>query len=188
MRIKIIRHGKTVGNIEKKYVGFTDDPLSQEGILELKQLIGTYQAKDPVFVSPMSRCVDTARLYFPKQQLQAVEDLRECNFGRWEMKSAKELSDDQEYQTWIDSNGTLPFPEGESLETFSKRCVDGFFQVMASGQEDITIVAHGGTIMAILSALGNENKSYFDYWCENGRGYSFIWNSEKKKIEEIEKI
>lgn len=33
-------------------------------------------------------------------------------------KNYEELKDDPGYQRWLDSNGTIPFPEGEGQETF----------------------------------------------------------------------
>lgn len=46
------------------------------------------------------------------------------NFGEWELKSYKELSTDirfrDSYQAWIDSGGTLAFPNGESRKEFCK--------------------------------------------------------------------
>ena len=35
MRVDFIRHGKTEGNLEMRYVGRTDEPLSFSGIAEL---------------------------------------------------------------------------------------------------------------------------------------------------------
>ena len=48
------------------------------------------------------------------------------DFGVFEGKNYLELQGDKRYQEWIDSNGTLPFPEGESREEFISRCDKGF--------------------------------------------------------------
>ena len=37
MKIILIRHGKTPGNLEKRYVGRTDEGLSEIGIGEIKE-------------------------------------------------------------------------------------------------------------------------------------------------------
>ena len=38
MKIAFIRHGKTEGNIQRRYIGSTDMPLCQIGIKEIQKL------------------------------------------------------------------------------------------------------------------------------------------------------
>ena len=52
------------------------------------------------------------------------------DFGEFEGKNYIELQKDPNYQAWIDSNGTLPFPGGESREAFIKRCEQGFYRML----------------------------------------------------------
>ena len=40
-------------------------------------------------------------------------------------------------------------------------------------------VVHGGTIMSILSELGDEGKSYYDYITDNGEGFVCEWEDGK---------
>ena len=69
-----------------------------------------YPEVQRVYVSPMKRCMETAKLIF-KENFYEVEELRECDFGIFENKNYKELSDCPEYQAWIDSGGTMTFRE-----------------------------------------------------------------------------
>lgn len=57
MKIIFIRHGQTKGNEEKRYIGRTDESLSQKGIEEIKNRL--YPDADTVLVSPMK---DVSRL------------------------------------------------------------------------------------------------------------------------------
>ena len=54
-------------------------------------------------------------------------------------KSYKELSTDirfrDSYQAWIDSGGTLAFPNGESRKEFCKRSICGFERVLTQALE-----------------------------------------------------
>ena len=63
MKIIFIRHGQTKGNEEKRYIGRTDESLSQKGIEEIKNRL--YPDADTVWVSPMKRCVETAKIIYP---------------------------------------------------------------------------------------------------------------------------
>ncbi|QUO21979.1 histidine phosphatase family protein [Clostridiaceae bacterium Marseille-Q4143] len=195
----LIRHGKTAGNLLGRYIGSrTDEPLCDEGREELagKQL----PEVERLYVSPMKRCVETAEILWPgfdRKKMQKVMDLRECDFGDFENKNYKELSGNGDYQAWIDSNGTLPFPNGESMDAFKSRCLEAFARIVeevsgaeqewiASGKTGIFragIVVHGGTIMAILEQYGYPKAAYFDYQVKNGCGYRLtpvegtrLWN------------
>lgn len=195
----LIRHGKTAGNLRGRYIGSrTDEPLCDEGREELagKQL----PEVERLYVSPMKRCVETAEILWPgfdRKKMQKVTDLRECDFGDFENKNYKELSGNGDYQAWIDSNGTLPFPNGESMDAFKSRCLEAFARIVeevsgaeqewiASGKTGIFragIVVHGGTIMAILEQYGYPKAAYFDYQVKNGCGYRLtpvegtrLWN------------
>ena len=106
MDIYLIRHGKTKGNLEGRYIGTTDEPLCEEGKQSLMQMADAkkYPAVEALFVSPMLRCRESAKILFPKQSISVVSDLRECDFGRYENKNFQELSGDADYQRWLDSN------------------------------------------------------------------------------------
>ena len=183
----LIRHGKTAGNLLGRYIGSrTDEPLCDEG---REGLAGKQMPEvERLYVSPMKRCVETAEILWPgfdRKKMQKVTDLRECDFGDFENKNYKELSGNGDYQAWIDSNGTLPFPNGESMDAFKSRCLEAFARIVeevsgaeqewiASGKTGIFragIVVHGGTIMAILEQYGYPKAAYFDYQVKNGCGY-----------------
>ena len=45
MKIYFIRHGLTEGNIQKKYIGKTDEPLCTEGIAELREKLARLETQ-----------------------------------------------------------------------------------------------------------------------------------------------
>lgn len=170
MSVLLIRHGQTAGNLAHRYIGSrTDEPLCEEGIKALKN--GHYPPVRRVLVSPMLRCRQTAALLYPEIVPEVVPDLRECDFGRFEGKSYAELNGDPAYQAWIDSGGALPFPEGEAREDFIARCVRGFENIPDLWREDAALIAHGGTLMAIMQAWALPRRDYFDYQVKNGQGF-----------------
>ena len=65
--------------------------------------------------------------------------------------------------------------------------MDAFEKMLkASNGKSVSAVAHGGTIMAIISALKGGN--FYDYFCQNGHGYIFDYSAEDKKIFNLRKI
>ncbi len=176
MQIYLIRHGSTAGNLEHRYVGTTDEELTQDACQELRLARGKFPVPDVVFTSPLRRCVQTAGILFPEASKEVVFDLKECEFGAFEYKNYKELQGNEAYQSWIDSGGTAAFPGGESREEFSKRCCKAFetacFDALRKKYDTAVFVVHGGTIMAVMEQYARPSRDYFDWQVKNGCGFS----------------
>lgn len=172
MRILLIRHGMTAGNLGKRYIGRTDEPLCSVGISALQSR--SYPAPGTLICSPMKRCIQTAQVIFPGSEPQIFPELRECDFGDFEGKNYRELDGNADYQRWIDSGGTLPFPGGESPEDFRERCCAGFLRAVSEnpGSDTMTFVIHGGTIMSVMERLAIPRRGYYDWQYPNGCGCS----------------
>lgn len=193
----LMRHGATKANMEHRYLGTTDEALSQEGemqLLEYKKMC-FFPKIDFLFSSPMKRCVQTAEILYPESKPVQIEEWKEMDFGVFEGKNYLELQGDKRYQEWIDSNGTLPFPEGEGREEFIKRCDKGFRKMIEKlkpikeeGHKTVGMIVHGGTIMALLSKYGKGD--YFDYQVPNGKGFVCTMNhfDAEPEIMELKKL
>lgn len=168
----LIRHGKTQGNIEKRYIGCrTDEELCELGIKELKKNSLTASKQfQLIYVSPLRRCRQTAELLFPGCETAVVDALKEIDFGDFENKNYEDLKEKAEYQKWLDTGGTIPFPNGEDRNSFVKRSIDAFNDILkADNQPVIPFVIHGGNIMAIMSEL--TGKDYYSFQISCGEAY-----------------
>lgn len=190
--IQLIRHGKTKGNLEKRFAGGrTDDSLCTQGKEELNSFVSEniYLNTDEVFSSPMNRCLETAEIIFPEHKALIIEEFRELDFGIFENKNHQELNGNQDYQKWLDSGGKGDIPGGEKMDDFASRTMAGFNKMISSIEgkgTKITAAVHGGTIMAILFSLNGG--IFYDYFCKNGRGYVFDFLTEDKKILNLRKL
>ena len=177
----LIRHGKTEGNLEKRYIGAgSDEELCERGVEELKavreKLFSSKETADIInasklFSSPMLRCIQSAEILFDKMPV-IVNELRETDFGDFEGKNYFDLKDNEYYQKWIDSNGELPFPNGECKADFKKRSYEAFLQTVlyyAPENKELAFVIHGGSIMGILSTL--TGRDYYDFQVGCGEGF-----------------
>lgn len=185
MKIYMIRHGKTKGNREHRYVGSTDESLlfGSGGLLKEWKM----PKVDVLYTSPLKRCKETAALLFPKMKQKVIEDFRECEFGEFEYKNYEELNGNPDYQRFIDTMGECGFPGGEDRKTFQKRCVHAFEQILLEkGKSDVqaAIVVHGGTIMAILDAFSKPHADYYDWQVGNGEGFyaETLWSEQKQRF------
>lgn len=195
LKLWLIRHGMTEGNRHQRYIGVTDEPLCVDGINALKSF--TYPQPEAIFVSPLKRCQETAEILFPNRKVRIIDQLAECDFGDFENKNYKELSDDPRYQAWIDSNGILAFPGGESKEECAQRNLEGFQRaVTACIRENISeaaLVVHGGTIMNIMEAYALPKKEFYEWHVGNGCGYlveldPLLWKKDRRVLHVVETI
>lgn len=182
MKIYLIRHGQTQGNLEKRYVGRTDESLCRKAAEELKKYIMPNVNK--IYASPMKRCIETAQILYPNQTIEIVEDFRECDFGEFEYKNYEDLKENAVYQTFIDTMGESGFPQGEDIRDFKERCQVAFYNVINQCQpeENIAFVVHGGTIMSIMERFAIPHKDYYSWQIGNGQGYEaeVVWEGNEK--------
>lgn len=180
IKLIFIRHGATAGNLEKRYIGRTDEPLCGQGVKQALALKEKGFQIDRLFVSPMLRARQMAELAFPQMPYTIVEGFRELDFGIFEGKSALELSGSLEYQAWLDSMCIGPIPGGESVEGFKRRCLESFASAMKGVRESETaaLVVHGGTIMSILEGLALPRRGFYDYSQANGQYIEGIYEDK----------
>ena len=122
--VYLFRHGQTLWNAQRRYIGSTDQSLSPEGRAALAGRAGP--PVDRLWVSPLRRCRETAAMLYPGMEQQAVEDLRECAFGVFEGRTYEELRDDPAYRRWLDSAGEIPPPGGEGKAESRARVLGAF--------------------------------------------------------------
>ena len=118
----IIRHGESLGNFNKLFLGHTDMDLTERGYTQAG--ITAEALKDihfdAIYSSDLMRAYNTA---IPNARLRDMNiikstELREIYAGRWEGKSASQITEeDGELFTvhWRRSFGTFRIPEGESV-------------------------------------------------------------------------
>ena len=182
MLVTLIRHGQIPANIDRRYIGRTNQLLTDEGKRQAAR--AKVPEVDKVFVSPYTRCLQTADIMYPGMEHTEVEDLREMDFGIFENKTADEMVDFKPYRDWVDSMCEGPVPDGETMAEFHDRCSAAFENVIKSCDTDdrLAFVVHGGTIMAVMGAFNDEGRSYFEYHLENCQFFTceVRWEPELK--------
>src|SRR4051812_19585817 len=95
VRILLARHGETVFNIEGRWQGQADSPLTERGRAQAREL-GRALASEPiaaVYSSDLGRAADTARAVAEPHGLKVITDerLREIHVGEWTGKGRAEI-------------------------------------------------------------------------------------------------
>ena len=188
--IHLIRHGITSANLNGEYAGVKDVPLCDLGREKLKELKSKYKYPkvDVYYSSPLSRCRETCKIIYPEASPTIVDGLKECNFGDWEGRTAKELADNEDFKSWLKSRQQISPPNGESGVEFGKRICKSFEDVvedlLKKGITSAAVFAHGGVIMSLLSIYGIPKKDFYSWTVSNGCGYSLritpsLWMRDK---------
>ena len=174
LTIILLRHGKTQGNLDNRYNGRTDDPLSEIGIAEAKAC-KHYPEIPLVYASPMRRAQETARIFFPNAAIETVANLREMDFGDFEGRTAEEMADDSDYRAWVAGGCIDVCPNGEGIPGFAKRASTAFAgcvsDAISRGETRVGVAVHGGVIMAIMTAFSGSDAPYHTWYVQNCSGY-----------------
>lgn len=193
MLVTIIRHGKTKGNLEKRYVGITNEPLCQLGIDKLNKINEQkiYNKCEYLYTSPLLRCVQTSDILFNGATHIVSYDLREKDFGEFENKNHNDLKNNKKYIDWCNADSIDDFPAGEPFADFKNRCFNSFINIIKkekhNNKNNVTIVCHGGTTMAIMSSISNLTNNFYEFYTDNGNGYNFNYDLEKNKATNVNK-
>jgi broad specificity phosphatase PhoE len=166
-RIYYIRHGETAWNAEGRFQGTRDIPLNDLGrgqALTAGAILGDVLAGDghepsslPFVTSPLGRARTTMELVrdamkLPPDDYSVDARLREIGYGQWEGLTLGEmkLHDAATFARRDADKWGVAAPSGESYAGVVLRMRDWFDSLVT----DTVAVAHGGTMRALMVALG----------------------------------
>jgi broad specificity phosphatase PhoE len=161
VRLFLVRHAEAIANPELRYLGSRDDPLTERGQWQARQLAQAFAVLAPaaVYSSPLIRAVDTAVPIALVHGIAYTCDPRlvEGAMGTWEGLRRVEIlarspEDAVHHQRWEADPACAP-PGGESLADVQVRvlaCVHELAKRYAG--ESVVIVSHVGPIKALLCA------------------------------------
>jgi len=173
-KLVLLRHGQSQWNLENRFTGWKDVPLTEKGIEEAKnagQLIKKNNIKfDKIFSSVLQRANKTAEIamkeaemkhLFNNNQLNYTKDqsLNERDYGDLVGLNKAETADKfgkEQVHIWRRSYDISP-PNGESLKDVLNR-VSPYFESNISplivDEKNILIAAHGNSLRAIMIKVG----------------------------------
>jgi len=157
MRIYLIRHGETTGDIEGRYGGDYEDHLSDKGKQQAMQLAINLKNKgiQIIYYSSRIRAKETAQIVNDvlNVKLEIVDDLRERNnYGI--LTGMTKLEAKQKYPEEVEklSKGLRHnVKDSEGYESFRKRVVRGFEKIIKNEEYDVcAVISHSGPIRCIF--------------------------------------
>lgn len=164
-RLVLLRHGESQWNLENRFTGWVDVPLSARGVQEARnagEKLRPYRF-DRAFTSVLQRANETLRLALEVIGQTAVptekdKALNERMYGELQglnkAETAKKYGDDQ-VKIWRRSYDVRP-PGGESLKDTAERVLPYYEKVIKPrllAGETILIAAHGNSLRALVMEL-----------------------------------
>ena len=167
-----MRHGESQWNLENRFTGWVDVPLSEKGIAEAKNAGESLKKEgirfDRAYTSDLQRAQNTLKLMLevlgqtgiPIEKDQA---LNERHYGELQglnkAETAKKFGDEQ-VKIWRRSYDIAP-PGGESLKDTAERALPYFEQRIVPDLKrglNVLVSAHGNSLRAIVMHLDHLTK------------------------------
>lgn len=177
--IYLARHGRPdFPDGEKRCIGWTDVPLSEEGRRQIEAL-GRRLAEDSwaeieaIYVSPLTRCVESARIVRDMLQqadgsaaggagrrngwipIYIVEELQEIHMGEWENLPFSQIKArfPEAYEARGRDIARFAPKGGESFQDVQRRAVAALERIRRGSRGNILIMAHAGVNRTLISEL-----------------------------------
>lgn len=191
MRLLIARHGATQHNLDGRFTGQFDAPLSALGERQAealaKRLAG--QRFDAIIASDLLRARQTAGCIAERcgQEVTLDSDLREVSMGAWEGRSVAEVRRENGAllaEIEADVTGEISYPQGESAAQLRTRVLGALSRCQARHPQGYVLwVTHGGVISALLlHALGLSNERRWQFARGNTSLFEFEYLPAMVKI------
>ena len=157
----LVRHGETLWNRKGRFQGYTDTRLNKVGRWQAKRLAARLGSIPfaAAYSSDLSRAVETAEAILQGRSipLHITPELRELSFGQWEglTHQESEAGSPTLYAQLMTGDAAVAPPGGESLEVLIRRVgiLQGHLSQAHLNEENILMVAHGGSLRALLVNL-----------------------------------
>lgn len=188
MKVIVVRHGETYGNINRIVEGRSHGRLTYHG-MEQAQAVAEQLRHEPidiVYSSNLQRAFDTAFIlaeYHPRAPLVPVHELRERNQGTYEGVGYNEVP----YQQYEGEFVHVAPPDGESWRDVERRVglfLNGLYAIHP--QATILVVTHTGPTKAIRSLLtGVPLRESIDRFVPNASVHYFAMDSPTRMGSDV---
>lgn len=159
-KLYIVRHCQSMGNIEKRFQGRFDAPVSPAGEkqLELLSLRFRNEHLDAIYSSPLSRAHKTAEAVnrFHHLPIQRMDGLLELDVGEMENLPLEEIGVKfpEVAKNWDQSPDLCEFPGGETMRQAYERVNAALDEIIRKNPgKTVFIATHGGVLRNIYARV-----------------------------------
>ncbi len=157
LHVSFVRHGESVSNVEGRWQGQGDSPLSRDGVRQAHALAERFRPDpfDLVVSSDLSRALETARALGEDVVLEPR--FREVDVGAWEGLTYDEVHDEFRDEIVALGQGRLDVAigGGESWLDVHERASAAFLELLERARREerrhVAVVCHGGVFRALFA-------------------------------------
>ena len=168
----LVRHGESQWNLENRFTGWVDVPLSEKGLAEAKRAGEKLKKEnihfDKAYTSDLKRAQDTLKIILEtlgRNDLAVEKDkaLNERHYGDLQGLNKAETAQkfgDEQVKLWRRSYDVAP-PGGESLKDTAARTLPYFEARIVSdlkAGKNVIVAAHGNSLRSIVMQLDHLSK------------------------------
>lgn len=162
LKLLLIRHAESIGNVEGRMMGQRHDPLTRKGQRQAQRLGDRLKGHSPncIYSSPLQRAMETAKVLQRSQPTNVPiayrDDLQEFHNGifaglTWVEASAQ--YPDLCYRLMASSDW-VPIPGAETLQSGRDRARRAIAQLLTHGNGDrVWVVSHHWILQQVVSVL-----------------------------------
>ncbi len=158
-QIYLVRHGQSVGNLNRAILGHTDLDLTELGVEQAQKCARFLKEThvDAIFSSDLKRAYSTAREHAELRKMSIIRsfELRELYFGDWEGVRVADVEHTDLYSvSWKENFGTFTAPNGESVQALAQR-VYSFIEKKAieNPSKSLIFVFHAAAIRSFWGKI-----------------------------------
>jgi len=157
--VVLIRHAQTEWNVQGRFIGQLDSPLTNQGLQDTELLARRLMSGhiDHIYCSDLGRSLVTASCItrHVKSKVDIDKRLRERSFGVFEGLSVKEIElKYPEVQVLTRHCADFAIPQGESKSQVLQRALSCVNELVKRHQgERIILVTHGGLMTVLLKHI-----------------------------------
>lgn len=161
-RFILVRHGESRANLENRFAGQIDIPLTETG-LKQAECTGEYLKNEKIDVfysSELSRANDTACLIAKhhNKPVTKLKGLNEINGGYWENKTYPQIASTfpENYKIWNTIIGLTQCNGGENVEEVQTRVYSTIKEIAENNPKKTVFIGfHGMALRAFICKVLN---------------------------------
>lgn len=197
----LLRHGQSTWNLENRFTGWIDVPLTEQGEREAREAGEKIKAAgipiDVVFTSVLERAIETTRLCLEAAGVTDVplykdQALNERHYGDLQGLNKAETAEkfgDAQVKLWRRSYDVQP-PNGESLKDTAARTLPYYYDRIVpelKAGKNVLVSAHGNSLRAIVMKLDDlDEKEILELNIPNGVPIVYECDADARPLQKTE--
>ncbi|MNZ76774.1 Phosphoserine phosphatase 1 [compost metagenome] len=158
--IFLVRHGQTEWNVEHRFQGHQDSPLTDLGVKQAEWLGESIRNEqiDVIYSSSSNRAIRTAEIIKGNREIdiQFSDNLREMNLGIWEGNIQDDIKETypEQYELFWNEPETFQVQDAETYEAVMDRAVNNLNQIIEENRgKTVLIVTHTVVVKLLMAYI-----------------------------------